>query len=82
MIALTAFVIILGMNLLTFTKERIFLWALMAPVNITFGFYFATESLERYQWIAGVSIAILGLYCLYQSALAGLGLLKKGRENA
>jgi len=72
MIALTALIGIIGLNALAFGKDSLFLYSLMAPVNITFGLFFAGEALERYQWIAGVAIAILGTYCLIKAATLGL----------
>ncbi len=62
-------------------EDRLFLYSLMAPVNITFGLFFAGESLERYQWIVGVTIAILGVYCLIRAVMMGLNLIR-ARRNA
>ncbi len=81
MITLTAFGAIVGLNALAFSNKSIFLYALMAPVNIISGLFYAGISLERYQWIVGVAIAIVGTYCLVKAATMGIDEYRARRND-
>ncbi len=71
------------LNLITFglQKDNIFLLAMMCPVNIVYGLYYAKESTNEYQWIIGVAIAILGTYSLFKAVGIGVSNIRKKRTT-
>jgi hypothetical protein len=84
MIALSAFIVIILINALAFSQDGkpdcVFLFALMAPVDIVYGLYFAGTSLARYEWVAGVAVAVIGIFCLFRAVTIGLGLYRAKRN--
>lgn len=64
--------VIASLNALAFWQNRLFLYAMLFPVDISYGLYLARNSTENYLWILGVVVAIIGTYSLYKAALMGL----------
>jgi len=68
------------LNWLALKYNSIFLYALMTPADITFGLYFASNSMQRFEWIFGVVLAVIGIFCLFRAVMMGLDLLKEKRR--
>ncbi len=68
------------LNALAFQQNNIFLYVLMTPINITYGLYYASTSTLRHEFIVGVVVAIIGLFCLFRAVLMGLDIVKSKRH--
>ncbi len=81
------FIIVAAIVYLAFrpTKEgedNLFLLVLASPVSIVYGLSLASgETVRSPLWVAGIVIAIIGMYCLFKVALAGLDGMKAGRRK-
>ena len=70
------------LNILAFTQKNEFLYVLIVPVNFTYGLYYAQTSILRHEFIIGVVVAIIGLFCLFRAVFMGLeGIRTKRRDN-
>lgn len=61
---------------LVFWQRSIITYAIGAPVAIVYGLSLAVPSAELSLWVAGVSIAIIGTYFLYQIVMGAFDWLR------
>ncbi len=79
--AVTALILIIALNALAFTCNKIYLYGLAVSPNIAFGLYFAKNALAGYEWIIGVTVCFLGGVCLIKAAWMGFEEVKRRRDN-
>jgi len=81
MTQITVGAVIALLNALAFRENNIFLYVLMTPVDITYGLYYASTSTLRHEFIVGVVVAIIGLFCLFRAVMMGLDSAKSNRRS-
>lgn len=64
--------VIAALNALAFKERHIFIYSLMTPVDLTYGLYYAGTATERYEWVIGIVVAIIGMFCLGRAVMMGL----------
>ena len=76
--AITEFGIIVAFNALAFWQKNAFLYLMACPLNLVYGLSLASGStVASTQWVMGVIIAIIGLFCLFRVVVNEL--LKRGK---
>ncbi len=79
-------VVLIGMlNALAFWQKNLFLYLLMVPANIMFGFSWASAgAVGSAIWVEGIIIVAVGTFALYRvvaaALLRGKGAHKEGKE--
>ncbi len=67
---------------LVFWQRNIFLYILGCPVALVYGLSLASDSTQGSPlWVAGISVAIIGTYCLFKVAMLGLEELRSSRRK-
>lgn len=68
---------------LAFWQKNVFLYCLAVPVNMVLGLGLAADAETVYsiQWVLGVIVAIIGMFCLYRAAMDAWDEIKRRREG-
>ena len=71
--------IVVGITALAFwQKQNIMLWIVACPVAVVYGLTTAAgATINSSLWVAGIAVAVIGLYCLYKVVMIGLEGFKK-----
>ena len=65
-----ALVILALFNALAFWQRHVFLYILVAIGDIVFGLYYAASgTVYETQWVLGVLVVILGLFCMFRAVM-------------
>jgi len=61
------FLLAVTISALAFWQKNVFLYLLAAPVNIVYGLNLASDAdVASTQWVLGVVVAIIGMFCLFR----------------
>jgi hypothetical protein len=64
------FMVIAALNALAFWQRHIFIYLIVVPADIVYGLYLAAgATLYDSEWIEGVVIAVIGLFCLFRAVM-------------
>ncbi len=78
---MTALFTVAGIIALAFWQKSPFLYLLAVAPAVVYGLTLAAgETNGSPLWVAGVTIAIIGMYCLFKVVIMGLGEFKRRRE--
>jgi len=75
------FLIVASANGLAFWQKNVFLYLVIAPLNMVYGLTLAAgETVNSSMWVAGVIITIIGVFCIYRAVVDGLLPGLRGRK--
>ena len=62
-----------AVNALAFWQRNVFLYLVAAPLNLVYGLNLAAgETVNSAMWVAGIIVAIIGVFCIFRAVVDGL----------
>jgi len=79
---MTTMVIVFALITIAMWQRSLFLYAITSPLTIFYGLSLAIDNeVNTPLWVAGIVVAIIGMYCLFKAVMIGFNLVKsRGKE--